>query len=152
MLALPQLLRPARPEEAGELSALALRSKAHRGYDETFLAACREELTLRPEDTSRTVVAEQDGRVVGFVTLAGEPPVGELAMLFVDPPAIGRGIGSLLHARATATATLEGFTRLTVTADPHAEAFYLARGARRTGSEPSGSIPGRELPLLTIDL
>ena len=150
----PQRLRPARPEEACELSALALRCKSHWGYDEAFLAACREELTLRPEETekARTLVAEQDGWIVGFATLHGQPPAGELAMLFVDPPAIGRGIGTLLHDRITATAAQAGFTHLTVTADPHAESFYLARGARRTGTAPSGSIPGRELPLLTIDL
>ena len=33
------VLRPARPEEAGLLSDLALRSKAHWGYPPDFLAA-----------------------------------------------------------------------------------------------------------------
>ena len=41
----PATLRAARPEEAAAISALALRSKAHWGYDEAFLAACRAELT-----------------------------------------------------------------------------------------------------------
>jgi hypothetical protein len=39
-----------------------------------------------------------------------------------------------------------------IEADPHAEAFYLGRGARCVGTAPSGSIPGRMLPLLEIDL
>ena len=38
--------RPARSGEAAEVSALCLRSKAHQGYDATFLAACREALAL----------------------------------------------------------------------------------------------------------
>jgi hypothetical protein len=40
-------IRKARPDEAGELTELALRSKAHWGYDEAFMASCREELTVR---------------------------------------------------------------------------------------------------------
>jgi hypothetical protein len=39
-------IRPARPDEAGAISALALRSKGHWGYDAAFLAACRENLTI----------------------------------------------------------------------------------------------------------
>lgn len=44
------LIRDARPDEAGELTELALRSKAHWGYDEAFMASCREELTVRPSE------------------------------------------------------------------------------------------------------
>ena len=40
-------IRPARPEEAGAISALALRSKGHWGYDPAFLEACREDLGTR---------------------------------------------------------------------------------------------------------
>jgi hypothetical protein len=36
----------------------------------------------------------------------------------------------------------------TLEADPGAEPFYLAMGARRCGSVRSGSIPGRLLPVL----
>ncbi|HSD78740.1 MAG TPA: hypothetical protein VLA98_15100, partial [Solirubrobacteraceae bacterium] len=59
-------LRPARAGEAAALSALALRSKGHWGYDAAFLELCRPELTLAEEDLGRltTVVAERDGRVV----------------------------------------------------------------------------------------
>jgi hypothetical protein len=73
------VLRAARPAEAGELSALALRSKAHWGSDKDFLEACRAELTYTAEElaTHRTVVAEASGAVAGFYTLDGKPPVGE---------------------------------------------------------------------------
>jgi hypothetical protein len=43
-----------------------------------------------------------------------------------------------------------GFERITLEADPGAEPFYLAMGARRIGSVPSGSIPGRFIPLLDV--
>lgn len=147
-------LRPAWPEEAPALSDLALRSKGHWGYDADFLAACRAELTLDPHllAAHRTLVAEVDGRLAGFGTVEGVPPYGELGMLFVEPDLLGRGIGGVLLAALVERARTEGFTRLSIDADPHAEAFYLARGAVRTGSIPSSSIPGRTLPRLELDL
>ncbi|WP_406198688.1 GNAT family N-acetyltransferase [Kitasatospora sp. NBC_01560] len=147
-------IRPARPDEAEPLSSLALRSKGHWGYDEAFLAACREELTLDAAgiERGRTAVAEDGDRVLGFVTLVGVPPQGELGMLFVEPDAIGRGVGRLLVEDLRGRAAALGFRRLTIDADPNAEPFYLAMGAKRIGSAPSESIPGRELPLLALDI
>ncbi|MFF9685692.1 GNAT family N-acetyltransferase [Streptomyces sp. NPDC014623] len=147
-------LRPGRPEEAAELTGLALRSKAHWGYDEAFMAACRDELTVSPGDAAggRTAVAEEGGRLLGFTTLSGEPPEGALGMMFVEPDAIGRGVGRQLFEHTAAQARRLGFVRLLIDADPHAEAFYAAMGAVRIGVAPSGSVPGRELPLLELDL
>ncbi|MGW3656897.1 GNAT family N-acetyltransferase [Streptomyces sp. NPDC005151] len=143
-------VRPARRSEAGALTELALASKGHWGYDEAFLASCRDELTVYPADIERrrTTVAEEDGRVLGFTTLDGAPPEGALGMMFVAPDTLGRGIGRLLFEHTVAEARRLGFVRLTIDADPNAEPFYLAMGAVRIGSTPSGSIPGRELPLL----
>jgi GNAT superfamily N-acetyltransferase len=146
------LVRGARADEAELLSELAFRSKAHWGYDETFMAACREELTLSASqvEARRTLVADRDGRVLGFVTVAGGPPEGELGMLFVEPDAIGQGLGRLLFEHAVAVARGLGLTRLVIESDPYAEPFYLAMGATRIGMTPSGSIPGRRLPLLAV--
>ncbi|MDR3033848.1 MAG: GNAT family N-acetyltransferase [Kitasatospora sp.] len=143
-------VRAGREDEAGTLTELALRSKAYWGYDEAFMAACREELTmLAPEiESRRTAVAERDGRIVGFCTLEGNPPEGVLGMLFVEPDAMGQGVGRLLYEHVSGTAHRLGFTRFTIDADPYAEPFYLAMGAVRIGGTPSGSIPGRVLPLL----
>lgn len=145
-------IRPARAGEAAALSALALRSKAHWGYDAAFLDACRAELTLRDDELAsrRTLVAEVDGGVAGFGTLEGEPPHGELGMLFVEPVAIGRGVGGALLAALVDRARGLGFTRLAIDADPFAEAFYLAHGAVRVGVVASGSVPGRVLPQLEL--
>lgn len=153
-------LRDARPQEAAELTALALRSKAHWGYDEAFMAACVEELTVTPSEVAarRTVVAEDadTGKVIGFVTLEGalegEAPQGVIGMLFIDPAAMGRGAGRRLYAHALATAGRLGFTRLAIDADPNAEPFYRAMGAVTVGRVPSGSIAGRTLPLMSADV
>ncbi|WSL57691.1 GNAT family N-acetyltransferase [Streptomyces sp. NBC_01725] len=140
-------IRPAQPEEATFLSDLALRSKAHWGYDAEFLASCRGELTLNGDELvgRRTAVAERDGMVVGFTTLEGEPPQGVLGMMFVDPDAIGQGIGRLLFTHAVETAQALGFTQFTIDADPNAEPFYKAMGGVLASRVPSGSIPGRTL-------
>jgi GNAT superfamily N-acetyltransferase len=149
-------LRPAVPAEADALSRLALRSKRHWGYDEEFLAACRVELTLRPEqcDGVHTVVAARGDVLLGFYRLAGAAPVAELADLFVDPMAIGRGVGATLLADAVDRARALGVSRLVIDADPHAAGFYVRMSARRIGSVASGSVVGRELPRfeLVIDL
>lgn len=146
------LLRPARDDESVLLSDLALRSKGHWGYDADFLESCREELTLTPEllTEERAHVAERDGRVVGFYTLAGRPPEGQLGHMFVEPEEVNKGIGRRLWEHALDTAATEGIRRILIEADPFAEAFYLAMGAVRVGEVPSGSIPGRVLPLLAF--
>lgn len=140
-------IRPARADEAGFLSGLALRSKAYWGYDAEFLERCREELTLDAAELGRrrTVVAERAGRVVGFANFHGEPPEGELGMLFVEPEVIGQGVGRALFAHTVEAARSLGFARVVLDADPNAEPFYEAMGAVPVGRVPSGSIPGRSL-------
>ncbi|MCQ4080746.1 GNAT family N-acetyltransferase [Streptomyces sp. RB6PN25] len=147
------LIRAAQSTEAEILSELALRSRAYWDYDEAFMAACRDELTVPASkvESLRTAVAEQDGgRILSFSTLEGSPPEGVLGMLFVEPDTIGRGISRRLFEHVIATAHSLGFTRLSIDADPNAEPFYLAMGAARIGTTPSGSIPARTLPLLTV--
>ncbi|MCX3059160.1 GNAT family N-acetyltransferase [Streptomyces beihaiensis] len=146
-------VRAARPDEAAALTDLALRSKAHWGYDAAFMAACADELTLRPSDVARrrTVVAEAaDGRLVGLATLEGPPPEGELGLMFVDPDAMGHGVGRLLFDHVRDTARALGFAHVRWAADPNAVPFYEAVGGRHVGAVPSGSVPGRTLPLMEI--
>ncbi|MFK0218221.1 GNAT family N-acetyltransferase [Streptomyces vinaceus] len=126
-------LRAARPGEAEELTALVLRSKAHWGYDAGFLAACAPELRIAAGEVAprRIVVAEgaADGRVLGLASLEGGPPVARLGLLFVEPEAIGRGVGRRLYRDALRRAAALGFRRLLIDADPHAAGFYRAMGA-----------------------
>ena len=149
-------LRPARGDEAGVLTELALRSKAYWGYDAEFIEACRAELTVKPEHiaSGRVVVAVVDGELAGFSTLVGKPPVAEVEALFVEPDHIGAGvgIGTTLFVALCDAARLAGFTRLLIEAEPYATGFYEHLGAVKIGDRLSGSIPGRTLPLLELDL
>lgn len=146
------LLRPARPEEAPEISALALRSKGYWGYDAEFLEACREDLTVEPAwcDGTRLTVAEREGVLLGYSRISGRPPVGDLDALFVDPTAMGLGIGKRLLDQAIACAGALGMSRLTIDSDPSAEPFYLHAGAVRVGESASTVFPGRVLPRLEL--
>ncbi|UUT35550.1 GNAT family N-acetyltransferase [Microbacterium elymi] len=140
--------------EAAEISALALRSKAHWGYDEAFLEACRDELTYTEDDcrSGDVIVARGDTELIGFAVVRGLGQEGELSALFVDPPRIGTGVGGALLMCAIELARGRGMTRLVIDADPGAEPFYRHAGARRIGRVPSGSIPGRFLPQLELRL
>lgn len=137
------------------LSELARRSKAYWGYDANFLEACRADLTWTPEEiaASVTLVCEGTRGVLGFsqVVLIDER-TAELDALFVDPTAIGTGAGKLLWEYSVAAARNLGAQDLVLQSDPHAEGFYLSRGACRIGEAASALIPGRALPLMHFDL
>lgn len=149
------IIRRARTEEAAALTDLALRSKAHWGYSAAFMAAVRAELTVDPAEVGRhpTFVAADRSSLAGFYTLRPRPDGEiELADLFVAPEWIGRGCGRALLAHARDQARALGHRTMVVQSDPYAEGFYLRAGGRLVGTEPSGSIPGRRLPLLRFDL
>ena len=148
------MIRPARPEEAAALSDLALRAKAHWGYDNAFLKACRAELTVTAVVMvdRRTFVLEESGRILGFYQLTLDAGIADVAFFFIDPPAIGHGLGARLWEHLVAEAKRCGATKLTIEADPYAEAFYKKMGAETVGTAPSASIPGRTLPLMEFAL
>jgi GNAT superfamily N-acetyltransferase len=149
------VLRPARPDEAASLTKLCLRSKAVWGYDRDFMAACRAELTLTPEAISAScveVAETDDGRILGLAQLSIHGTVAELDKLFVDPGNLRSGAGSALFTWATAEASRRGASLLMIDADPDAAAFYRRMGAADAGSVPSGSIPGRVIPRLRVEL
>jgi len=149
-------IRPARVEECDALTELAMRSKAYWGYDDEFMAACRDELTIRAPFVPRIDVAEtDDGRVVGMVRLEPHGPSrehGVLEDLFVEPSAIGTGVGGALFRHVVRRAAAEGVRTLSIDADPNARPFYEAMGAVLVGESPSGSIPGRTLPRLELSV
>ena len=147
-------LRPPQEHELEALSALCLRSKAVWGYDQAFLNACRAELTIRVEDlaSSTLCVAEHDGAIVGVAQIVVQGGVADLGKMFVEPSAIGLGVGKALFKWVSSTAKSLGAGHLTIDADPDAVGFYLKMGATERGTIPSGSIPGRVLPHLVLEL
>lgn len=149
------MIRPARDDECALLTSLALRSKASWGYSEQFMADCVAELTISEEDIREHAffVLERDGDVIGFVGLqALSGARGELIDVFVEPSHLRQGHGRRLIEHAKAAARTQGLRSLVVEADPNAQDFYRNCGGRQIGTVPSGSIPGRRLPLIEIVL
>ena len=148
-------IRRAYPAEADVLSALALRSKAHWGYDADFLAACRDDLTLSPDDIANSkvyVIDGADGPSGYYRLVLQDDGVAELDALFVEPAAMGQGVGRRLWRHAVATAGNLGCSEMIWQSDPQAEGFYLAMGAQREGASESTVMPGRMLPLMRCRL
>ncbi len=154
-------IRPANADEATEISALALRSKAHWSYSEEQLDVFRSELTMSPDELhdGRAHVIICEGRVMGFYTLGpidskpdSKPERSiELRHLFIDPESLHRGLGTALFRHAVEAARALGYESLVIQSDPNAAGFYLAVGAKLEREIPS-SIPGRAIPLFTLPL
>jgi GNAT superfamily N-acetyltransferase len=148
-------IRLARIDEAERLSALAMRSKAHWGYDVAFMDHCRAELTLTSEDIADgfTYVIEDGDTLHGFYAVEHLTPERmELNFLFVEPALIGRGYGRALVQHAIDCAAAHGVATLEIQGDPNARRFYEAAGGRQVAERPSASIAGRMLPVFEIDV
>ena len=144
-------IRPARQAEAAVLSAIAMDSKAHWGYDAAFMENCRAEMSVSPEDIeAQTVVVAQVGPdIAGFYSLEPDGTGGgELHKLFVRPDFIGHGIGRRLFEDVCHHASGAGFHAIFLDSDPYALGFYEQMGCSVIGKAPSGSISGRMLPRL----
>ena len=151
---MPLTIRTPTIDELSGLSDLCFRSKAVWGYDERFMEACRGELSFEPRDLELTpiAVAELDGKPIGVAQLKVVDDEADLLKLFVEPSALRCGIGKALLVWAADVAKKLGATRLTIEADPDAAPFYRRMGACDVGQAPSGSVPGRLLPKLAMNL
>ncbi len=130
-----------------------MRAKRSNGYDDAFMDACREELTVTASDLEdgEYWVARSDA-VCGLVCLenGADKGQGEVHALFVDPDRQRQGIGRMLWLKVVERAKTRGFASLHLDADPAAVPFYRAMGCVVVGEAPSGSIAGRMLPRMAI--
>jgi GNAT superfamily N-acetyltransferase len=145
-------IRPAAPSEADTLTALALAGKGYWGYPAHWLKAWRPQLTFTPDYLAANIVScaeDESGRVVGCYVLERDTGGLRLEHLWLDPAAIGGGLGRRLFEHAAKAARQLGAEALLIEADPNAEGFYLHMGARRIGQTIS-HVTGTErvLPLL----
>ena len=148
-------IRAARADECALLTRLALRSKASWGYSEQFMAACVAELTISATDIDSGLyfVLESHGQVIGLCSLLESgKQMGELAHVYIDPEHQREGHGQQLVEHAKSVARKLGWRRLRVESDPNAMEFYRHCGGIEIGTAPSGSVAGRQLPLLEISL
>ena len=121
------------------------------------MEACRDELTYTPDqiqsDGYHFLVAVENDAMVGFAALEIlEDLECAIEGLFIRPASKGLGVGSGLMTETVNWARARGMSGIHIQSDPGAVGFYRGIGARVVGSSPSGSIPGRMLPQLFLDL
>ena len=97
-------VRPARPDESEALARIMMRARNHAM---TYVPAMPEEHLPQVADHMAVFhdevwVAERDGRLLGFLALRRSRTDGweTLEKLYVDPPAQGQGVGTVLLDKA----------------------------------------------------
>jgi GNAT superfamily N-acetyltransferase len=141
-------IRRAAAADDGRIREIAARSKGHWGYDEGRLREWAAGL-----DLSREIwLADEDGEPIAWLALLPPDATGsvELDDLWVDAPAIGRGVGGELFRFACDRARELGGSALRWEAEPNAVGFYERMGAETVGTA-RGSW-GRELPVMQVPL
>lgn len=125
------LIRPAEPADTRVLREIFRRSSLFNEGDRAQLLANPDTLELSAHAVSggRTrVAATVDGQVVGFASTSVIGDALELDDLFVDPDAMGRGVGRKLVLDVQALARAQGFGRVNVIANTAALGFYERLG------------------------
>jgi len=158
-------IRAGAPDDAAELTRVALAAKAHWGYPARWLELWRDALTIAPEFVAAHPVfvaeraAEAGGGVAGWSALVppapgtADPGQWTLEHLWVLPAEMGRGLGRRLFDAAAAHARAAGAETLLIDGDPNALPFYLRVGALQIG-ETRDTLDGveRVRPLLRASL
>ena len=127
----PFRIRGAKVEEIGALEHLQERASMMWDTDRPFLLANPGVIVLPLEQVraGQVRVAVDEDLLLGFsAVLPLGPDAVELDGLFVDPDHMRGGIGAALVADVAATARAGGATRLEVTANTNALAFYEREG------------------------
>jgi GNAT superfamily N-acetyltransferase len=146
-------IRRADPHEGERLREIAEASKRHWGYDPDWVRewAATGDFSPAALRAKEVYVAETDGRAVAFVALLAKGETVLLDDLWVEPPWIGKGIGSRLFRFAVERARQLGAENLEWEAEPHAVGFYeKLGGAWLRDNEPNAW--GRVVPVMGLTL
>ncbi len=133
-------LRRGRPNDARVTKKILLSALTEHGFALIDASPDAEVATFGATDPRRDdFVAVFAGKVVGFaILIAAGRGAGELSKVFVTRSHRGRGVGTMLIAKATATAKARGYTSLHLSTNPAfagACAYYDHHGWKQ---EPTG--------------
>lgn len=148
-------IRPVQPDEAGELTQIALAAKRHWGYPEHWIEIWTPQLTFNTEyfEENESWAAVIDGKPVAFYTLLNRNGIAWLDNLFVIPTRIGKGIGRELFLHALRLARQHNYKFLQLEADPNAAGFYEKMGMHKIDERhPEVDGQPRVLPVMEMEL
>jgi diaminopropionate ammonia-lyase len=132
-------IRPVGEGDAAAMAEVFRRASLANDGDRAALLAHPEVLELEADALAGSTVAADgtDGTVIGFIRLVYGDGTAELEDLFVDPDWMRRGVATALVRHEADAARRAGITRVDLTANPHALAFYERVGFVRDGDEPT---------------
>lgn len=141
-------IRPAREEELPEVGEVTFQAYRANGYldgrEDAYYAQQLRNARPRYEEAELLVAVDEDGTVLGTVTIAqpgstwreiGSDADLEFRMLAVSPAARGRGVGEALTRRVLDRATELGFTAVVLSSSTNmtaAHRLYERLGFYRT--------------------
>ena len=124
------------------------RASLSNSGDRGHLLANPEHLVLSDtgiaEGRTRVAVDPEAG-IVGFASWLVSGDAIEMEDLFVDPDWMRRGIGRKLVTAIVVIAREQGFDRLEVTANPHAQSFYESTGFTTDYEVQTAFYPGQRM-------
>jgi GNAT superfamily N-acetyltransferase len=128
----PTVLRPARPEDAGEIATIWYQGwrDGHLGHVPDALTAARTEDSFQLRAAQRvdeTVVASVDGAVAGFIMVVDD----EVEQVYVSGAHRGTGVAASLLAEAERLVKEAGYPRAwlaVVAGNDRARRFYARQG------------------------
>jgi GNAT superfamily N-acetyltransferase len=148
-------IRDAVSSDAATLTTICFRSKSHWGYPQEYIDLWTDELTITTqmiESFHSFVAIDKTTKMLGFCLLKTEQLKAEIEALYIDPDAMGQGLGRLLLNHAFEKARHSGCTSAQLASDPNALTFYQYMGGVQIDEWPSDVIPGRALPVLRFEL
>ena len=149
-------IRRANPEQADELTRIALAAKAYWGYPKHWMEIWAPQLTFSPKyfEENEGWVACVDEMPVGFYTLQEKDGTASIENLWVLPEFIGKGVGKTLFLHAVELSRQRGYETLQLEADPNAAGFYEKMGMHKIGEQRYPEMDGqpRILPIMEMKL
>jgi ribosomal protein S18 acetylase RimI-like enzyme len=148
-------IQRASPEQADQLTHVALAAKAYWGYPERWMEIWKPQLTFDPayfaENESWAAVVNETP--IGFYTLQEKNGNAWIENLWVLPDYIGQGIGKNLFLHAVERSRQYGYRKLQLEADPNAAGFYERMSMHKIGERHS-EVDGqpRTLPIMEMAL
>ena len=150
-------VRPARVNDAGRLTQIAVRATRHDGYDDAdiarFMPGLKVNLALIA--AGLVFVAEDElGIPCAYVALR-PTGMGGLVLLegiFVDPACSREGVGKRLFAAAVEHSRKMTGNVILIYSSPHSVGFYARLGAIRIGTTPFVFSPEVQLSMFAYSI
>ncbi|MBV9979557.1 GNAT family N-acetyltransferase [Bradyrhizobium sp.] len=150
-------VRPARVDEAAELTEIAVRATKHDGYDDDtivrFMPGLKVNLALIA--AGLVFVAEGEAGIRQGYVAARPTGIGGLILLegiFVDPAFWRGGVGSRLFAAVVELSRKMAGSVILINSNPSAVGFYARLGANKIGTTPFVFSPDVKLSMFAFEI